>query len=157
MTEPVTETELSNESFFAGLPSTALSFLAASASRRTVRPSEVLFKHSATADRFYLLCTGTISVEVAAIEGPPLQLQQLGPGAILGWSWLIPPYTWHFQARAEADGAVLEFDGSTILAHSEADTGFGYELLKRFSGLMSRRLEYAREQMMAEWQPPGFA
>lgn len=157
MNTHVIENDLTTEDFFTGLSATAISFLAASASRRDVRPGEVLYRYGKRADRFYLLKAGTISVEIAALEGPPLQLQQLGPGKVLGWSWLIPPYTWHFQARAEDQAEVIEFDGESILAHCEADAEFGYQILKRFSALMSRRLEQAREQMMEEWRPPGFA
>ena len=52
---------------------------------------------------------------------------------------------------------MIEFDGSAILARCEKDTEFGYELFKRFTGLMSARLEAARQKMMDQWNPPGFA
>ncbi len=98
-----------------------------------------------------------MSIEIAAIEGPPLELQRLEPGAVLGWSWLIPPYRWSFQARAEEPGKALEFDGEAVLERCESNPAFGYQVLKRFSSLMSQRLEYARRKMMDEWDPPGFA
>ena len=52
---------------------------------------------------------------------------------------------------------LLEFDGRAVLARCEQDSKFGYELLKRFAALMSERLEAARQKMMDEWNPPGFA
>ncbi|AWN17926.1 Crp/Fnr family transcriptional regulator [Salinisphaera sp. LB1] len=157
MTDSSIESDLLTEAFFTGLPPTAITFLAGCASQRQIHKDDILFHHGQRADRFYLLQHGCISIEVVAIEGPSLELQSLGPGKILGWSWLIPPYSWHFQARVEEPGHVIEFDGEAILAHCEADAEFGYALLKRFSALMSRRLEYAREKMMNEWRPPGFA
>lgn len=157
MSDSSIERELSAEPFFDSLPSTAITFLASCAARREVRRDEVLFNHGQRADRFYLVQQGLITTEVAAIEGPSLELQHLGPGSIVGWSWLIPPYTWHFQARAKEPSQVIEFNGEAVLARCEADPEFGYALFKRFSGLMSRRLEYAREKMMEEWRPPGFA
>jgi CRP/FNR family transcriptional regulator, cyclic AMP receptor protein len=48
-------------------------------------------------------------------------------------------------------------DGEGVLAKCEEDPRFGYELLKRFSALMSERLRHARLKMMEEWQPPGMA
>ena len=99
----------------------------------------------------------SVSVEVVAIEGPALELQSLGPGTVVGWSWLIPPYKWSFQARVTAPGEVIEFDGAAVLDHCEDNPRFGYELLKRFSGLMSERLQFARQKMMQEWNPRGFA
>jgi hypothetical protein len=55
------------------------------------------------------------------------------------------------------DTDLLEFDGSTILEHCEQDPKFGYELFKRFTALMSERLDAARQKMMDQWNPPGFA
>ena len=98
-----------------------------------------------------------VSVQVPALVGPVLEIQILGKDQILGWSWLISPYRWHFLARAVEDSTILEFDGSAILAHCDEDPKFGYELLKRFAGLMSERLEAARQKMMDQWNPPGFA
>jgi len=143
--------------FFAGLSREDVEFLAGKAELRHLSRDSVLFRYGDRADRFYVVVSGKVSVEVAALEGPPLELQALDAGAVLGWSWLIPPYKWSFQARADEDTEVLEFDGRAIRARCEADPRFGYELIKRFSGLMSERLHFAREKMMEAWRPSGFA
>lgn len=148
---------LTERNFFAGLDAKDLSFLAGCAEKRQLKRGKVLFRYGAPAEEFYLLLSGVITLEVAAIEGPPLILQNLGQGAVLGWSWLIPPYKWSFQARADEDCDILAFDGKAILARCEAEPAFGYDILKRFSTLMSERLSYARSRMMEEWNPPGFA
>ncbi len=148
---------LDEQKFFSGLDSEYLDFLADHAVSRSVKSDEVLFRHGKKADSFYLVTAGRINLEVAAIEGPPLELQSLGEDAIIGWSWLIPPYEWHFQARAVEDAKIIRFDGDAIFERCEKDPDFGYELLKRFSGLMSERVSSAREKMMQEWNPPGFA
>ena len=96
-------------------------------------------------------------MEIGAISGPPLMLEELTAGSVLGWSWLIPPYRWHFQARAVAPTEVLAFDGAAVRRHCEDDPQFGLALFKRFSGLMSERMEHARRTMMESWNPPGFA
>jgi len=149
--------ELTSQDFFKGLDDADLTFLAENATHRSLKEDAVLFRHGKRADAFYLVTEGRVALEVAAIEGPPLELQNLGPGAIIGWSWLIPPYEWHFQARALEDSQVIEFDGAALSKRCEDDPDFGYDLLKRFSGLMSERLSSARQKMMQEWNPPGFA
>lgn len=148
---------LSRNGFFSALAPEHLDLLAQHARRRTLANDEVLFRNGGAARHFYLLLRGKLSIEVAAIEGPPLELQALEPGAVVGWSWMIPPYRWHFQARAEQAAEALEFDGAEILARCEQDPRLGYELLKRFSALMSERLEFARRRIMDEWKPAGFA
>ena len=142
---------------FRGLDPQIIDVLAEFASEREFGKDEVVFRHGEPARNFYLVRSGEIVVEVAAIEGPPLVLQRLGEGALLGWSWLIPPYRWNFQARAKKAARVLEFDGEAIRGHCEQDPHTGYEILKRFVQLMSERLETARTRMMEEWSPPGFA
>jgi hypothetical protein len=89
--------------------------------------------------------------------GPTLEIQTLDKDQVLGWSWLISPYKWNFQTKAEEDSELLQFDGTAILARCELEPKFGYELLKKFAGLMSVGLNAAREKMMDEWNPEGFA
>lgn len=148
---------LRDNGFFRELPDDVRDFLAAHAQLRRLGEGEVLFHFAERARHFYLLLNGHLSVEVAAIEGPSLQLQDLGPGMVLGWSWLIPPHRWSFQARATTPVEIVEFDGAAVLEQCESNPAFGYALLKRFSGLMSERLQHARERMIEEWRPAGFA
>jgi CRP-like cAMP-binding protein len=149
--------QVTNNSLFAGLAHDVTAFLVAHAHARRLKDNEVVFHYGERANRFYVVTKGHVSVEVAAVEGPALQLQELGPGSVLGWSWLIPPNRWSFQARATTAAEVIEFDGDAVLAQCEANPKFGYALLKRFSTLMSERLQRARERMVEEWRPEGFA
>lgn len=151
------EKRIAASEFFSGLPSDVIRFLAAHANARELEKGEVLFRYGDRADRFYLIERGHVTLEVVAIAGPALELQDLGPGAALGWSWIITPRTWSFHARAKTAAELLEFDGDAVLAHCEDDPRFGYQILKRFAALMSERLHFARRKMMEAWNPPGFA
>jgi CRP-like cAMP-binding protein len=157
MPEASIKSRIAESELFAGLAVGFIEFLAAHATVRQVRKNEALFQYGDRADYFYLVSSGHISVEVAAIAGPELELQDLGPGAIVGWSWLIPPHRWNFNARAKSAAEVIEFDGKAVLARCEENPRFGYELLKRFATLMSERLSFARQKMMETWSPAGFA
>ncbi len=148
---------LTQHDFFRDLDPQATAFLAGNAGERKLDPGTILFEHGQPANRFYLLKSGRITVGVPAIEGPSLEVQTLGAGEILGWSWLIPPYRWNFRAHVIEVTEVVEFDGTVILERCERDPAFGYPLMKRFAALMSERLEAARRKMMDEWNPAGFA
>jgi CRP-like cAMP-binding protein len=139
MTELSIEQRLSETELFSGLAHELIDFLAAHAKARRLASGEVLFRYGERANRFYLVESGHVTVEVAAIAGPALELQDLGPGAVLGWSWLIAPHQWSFQARAKTSVEMLEFDGDAVLAYCEENAKFGYQLLKRFSALMRDR------------------
>lgn len=143
---------LSGLDLFKGLDPEYVEFLAENARERNLAENEVLFRYGERAGHFHVVVSGEVVLEVAAIEGPPLELQHVGPGSVLGWSWLIAPFRWNFQARAEAPCELYEFDGETILQRCEKDAAFGYAILKRFSALASERLAFARQRMMDEWR-----
>ena len=157
MSKQPIEAYLSSLAFFHELDERFLKVLSNSCTVLEINEGDVLFHQGERADKFYLLRNGQVSVQVPALVGPTLEIQALSKDEILGWSWLIPPYRWHFQARAMEDSDLLEFDGNAILVHCEEDPKFGYELLKRFAALMSERLDAARQKMMDQWDPPGFA
>jgi len=152
-----TEDYLSTHTFFSGLDDSYREFLSNSATELQIKKGHVLFKQGDRADKFYLLRKGQVSVQVPALMGPSLEIQTLGEDQVLGWSWLIPPYRWNFLARAVEESDLLEFDGGAILARCAEDPKFGYELFKCFAALMSERLGAARQKMMDQWDPPGFA
>jgi CRP/FNR family transcriptional regulator, cyclic AMP receptor protein len=149
--------ELRGFQFFVGLDSAYVEFLASHATRRHFDAAHVMHRQGDPATGFYVVTSGNISIEVPAIQGPTLHLQALGPGDMLGWSWLIPPYRWSFLVRTEAPVDLIEFDGKAVLDKCEADPKFGYEMLKRVSALMSERLAHARQRMIDEWSAAGFA
>jgi CRP-like cAMP-binding protein len=157
MSTQTLEDSLSTHAFCSGMDNSFVRFLSDSATELQITKGGVLFQYGKPADKFYLVRKGKVSVQVPALMGPTLEIQTLGEDQLLGWSWLIPPYRWNFQARALEDSDLLEFDGSAILARCQEDPKFGYDVFKRFATLMSERLDAARQKMMDEWNPPGFA
>jgi len=148
---------LSAHEFFSGFSDDVLKFLSECSRSRENKKGQILFRQGENADKFYVIRNGRISIQMPAIMGPNLEIQTLGKDQVLGWSWLISPYRWSFQAKAEEDSELLQFDGDAILARCEQDPKLGYALLKKFAGLMSKRLDAARQKMMDEWNPAGFA
>jgi CRP/FNR family transcriptional regulator, cyclic AMP receptor protein len=100
------------------------------------------------ANKFYLIRAGRIAVEIDVPGRGGLRVQTVGPGEILGWSWLISPYRWHFSGIAVAETRALALDGECLRNKCEKDPGFGYEMLKRLSQVMERRLEATRLQLL---------
>ena len=148
---------LAGHVLFSGLDDAYLEFLATHAEETNYEQGQVVARQGDHADCFLVLMKGELAVEIPAITGPKLEVTRLGKGQVFGWSWLIEPYKWHFNARAAKPINALKFDGQAILAHCEEDSGFGYALFRRFSMLMGHRLEAAQRKMMDQWSPPGFA
>lgn len=148
---------LSTHAFFSDLNVEIVNYLCECVIIREIKKGETLFRQGEPADKFYIVRTGQISIQIPAVMGPTLEIQTLGADQVLGWSWLISPYQWSFQAKAEENLELLEFDGIAILNRCEHDPHFGYQLLKKFAELMAERLDAARLKMMDEWNPAGFA
>ena len=66
----------------------------------------------------------------------------------MGWSWLLPPYTWRFCARAVEATRAIALDAKCLRAKCEQNHDLGYELLKRFSQNIYRRLDSTRLQLL---------
>src|SRR5664280_989325 len=157
MSNPSTTEYLSAHEFFSEFSDDVLKLLRECSSTREIKKGQILFRQGENADKFYVVRSGRISIQMPAIMGPTLEIQTLDKDQVLGWSWLISPYKWNFQTKAEEDSELLQFDGAAILARCEQEPKFGYELLKKFAALMSDGLNAARQKMMEEWNPAGFA
>jgi len=85
---------------------------------------------------------------VGSVEHVLPGLERVGPGEVLGWSWLFPPHEWYYNARAVRETKAIALDARRLRERIERDPGLGYELMKRFSAIMLNRLEATRMQLM---------
>jgi CRP-like cAMP-binding protein len=109
----------------------------------------VIFREGELANRFYLIETGKVILESSGGAGDPVVIDTIGAGDLLGWSWMFPPNTWHFTARAMESTTAIFFYGTILREHCEKDHSLGYKLLKRMTVVMNRRMQAARDKMLA--------
>ena len=113
------------------------------------RAGEVIFREGEEANRFYLIVSGKVVLESGAEPGNHVVIETVGAGDVLGWSWMMPPYQWHFTARAIEPTEAVFFAGSILRQYCERDHSLGFELHKRISEVMMKRLQAARRKMIA--------
>jgi hypothetical protein len=68
-------------------------------------------------------------------------------GEVLGWSWLFPPYCWHFDAHAQTLVRAFALDGVCLREKCDRDALLGYQLMRRFAGVVVSRLEATQLQL----------
>lgn len=107
-----------------------------------------IFHEGEEADKFYLIRDGRVALEIHAGKKGIIRVQTIGPGEVLGWSWLISPYRWHYDACVVEDVHALTFDGKCLRTKCETDHNFGYEMLKRFSQVLEQNLKATRMQLL---------
>ena len=134
--------------FFAGLDDEHLALLAGCASNVLFHPGEFLFREGSPADRFYIVRHGRVAVQAFAPGRGAVSIETIDEGEVVGWSWLFPPYTAHFDARALTLVRALSLDGACLRAKCEKDPGLGYQLTKRFAQVVVHRLEATRVQLL---------
>jgi CRP/FNR family transcriptional regulator, cyclic AMP receptor protein len=134
--------------FFKDLDLSYIKMLVGCATVKVFPPGAFLTRAGEEANAFFLIRQGLVSIETSTDGGDPIILQTADNGDIIGWSWLVPPYFWHFDARAEVETRVFVLDGVCIRKQCEANPALGCELLKRFARIMERRLEATRLQLL---------
>lgn len=136
--------------FFQGMKPEHLEVIAGCATEATFKPEETLFREGEPANKFYLIQSGRIALEAHELADGTVFVQNLGAGDALGWSWLFPPFVWHFQARALEPTRAVVLDGAHLLVAAERNPGFGYELMKRVAQVVVQRLQATRKQLLRQ-------
>jgi CRP-like cAMP-binding protein len=134
--------------FLAGLNRTQLTLLTDCVISVRFKPGDIILREGDQADRFFLIETGKVVLESGKDHGQPVVVDTIGAGDLLGWSWMFPPYTWQFTARAVAPTRAIFFAGSVLREYCERDHSLGYALLKRMNAVMTRRMQNARRKML---------
>ena len=133
-----------NHPFFIGMNSVHAATIAKGAEPMTFETGDIVFREGEPANRFYLIESGRVLLESGTNGKKKVPVQQLRGGDVLGWSWLFPPFSWHFQARALEPTRVLACNGGQLLVACEENHEFGYELMRRIAHLVIQRLQATR-------------
>ena len=139
---------LKEHPFLEGLDHEYLKLLTGCAKNVRYGAGEYLWREGQAADNVYLIRAGQVALEIYVPQRGELRVETVGEGEVLGWSWMLKPYKWHFDARAVSDVRAIEIDARCIRRKAQEDKAFGYEVLMRFSGVMQERLEATRLRVL---------
>lgn len=110
--------------------------------------NQPIFQEGQDATHFYLIQSGEIALETFVPGRGMITIQTIGAGGALGWSWMSPPFLWHFSARSIDATELISFGAAHLRENAEANHDFGYELLKRVNRVMYQRLQATRLQLL---------
>jgi CRP/FNR family transcriptional regulator, cyclic AMP receptor protein len=117
-------------------------------------PGATIAREGDAADQFFLLRHGAVALELTVPGRSPLTIETVGSGEIVGWSWLFEPHRWQFDVVALEDVSAIVFDGACLRGKCDADHELGYELMRRFAGLLLTRLQHTRLQLLDVYGRP---
>jgi CRP/FNR family transcriptional regulator, cyclic AMP receptor protein len=144
----VSAADLGSHTFLRGMPAGYVAVLARACRVVPVAGGYRFFSEGAVADRFWLIVSGHVVLDVHTPGRTDLIVETLGRGDLLGLSWLVPPYEWQFGATAVQQTMTFELDAAAVRAACAADPGLGYELTRRAMSAASSRLQAARIRML---------
>ena len=143
----ITTDTLAEQPFLKGMNKRQLELLMENSMMAEFKADERIVYEGGTANRFYLILQGRVDLESPVMGGNGIHIQTLGAGDVLGWSWLYPPYLWHFDARAVTPTTAIFFYGTRLRKLCEENHDLGYELMKRVSEIVIRRLQATRREL----------
>ena len=141
MSSSVLEEAVASHPFVVGMSAAHLGILTRCAMMTRFEAGQIVFHEGDIANRFYLVLEGRVSLETAVSDQGLTTIQVAGPGDAFGWSWLFPPYYWHFTACAMEPTRAIFFYGTRLRECCEDDRQFGYELMRRVTGVLMRRFQ----------------
>ena len=146
------ESLIGHHPLFKGLEAEQIHLMAGCAKNVVYPPQTFLFREGQNADEFYLIREGGLSLEVASPKFGGIVIQTVHAGEILGWSWLFPPYRWHFDARTLEQVRATSLNGKCLREKCEKDPKLGFALMKRFAGVLVDRLQSTRLQLIEAYE-----
>jgi len=133
---------------FGGLGARDLETVAGCGRNVRFEAGEQLFREGDAADTFYVVRHGSVALETFVPARGPMMIETIEAGEVIGWSWLFPPYRWHFDARALTQVRATAFDGACLRGKCDADPALGYALMSRFAQVLIERLQWTRLRLL---------
>lgn len=138
--------------FFVGVDSGLLEPATRCAAVLAVAGGQRLFYQGEPAMNMYLVRTGRFALRAQGASRTAVTVDAVGDGEVVGWSWMVPPYRWMFDAVATQDSTVVALDAACLRQACDDSPELGYEVMKRISMVMHHRLAGARERLL---NPPS--
>ncbi|MEV7391866.1 cyclic nucleotide-binding domain-containing protein [Streptomyces sp. NPDC091215] len=114
-----------------------------------------LFEEGRRADRFWVVRTGTVALDLHVPGRRPAVIETLGQEELVGWSWHFPPYHWQLGAEAMSPVRAWEFDAGVVLGLCAEDAGFGRAIAVWVGRVVAQRLHASRVRLLDLYAPYG--
>jgi CRP-like cAMP-binding protein len=114
-----------------------------------------LFEEGGHADRFWIIRTGTVALDLRVPGRRAAVIEILGHSELVGWSWLFHPHTWHLGARATSPVRAYEFDAETVRGMCRADPELGMAVTQWTGDIVAHRLQSTRTRLLDLYAPYG--
>ena len=128
--------------------------LANLATMKSYGTDSLLLQEGRSATAFFLILDGLVGIEVFVPGRGARRLQTVEAGSVVGWSWMLAPNRWEFDARALEPTLALVLDADRLRALCDEDCSLGQHLTRKLLFVVAERLKAARLQLLDLYGPP---
>ena len=146
--------ELAGFALFDRLTAAQRALVAEAAREVTFTAGTRLFDEGQLASGCWLIRAGQVALETAVPGRGQVVVHTLGPGDVLGWSWLVPPHRWHFSATATGLVRAIQLETTQLLALADGDPALGYPLALGLFEVLLGRLQNTRSRLLDLYGSP---
>ena len=114
-----------------------------------------LFEEGGRADRFWLIRTGTVDLDLHVPGRRAAVIESLGHNELVGWSWLFAPHIWHMGAGTATPVRAYEFDATVVRAMCRNDPALGVTVAEWVGSIVTHRLHATRTRLLDLYGPYG--
>jgi len=140
---------------FSGCTEQDLVHLTGIAQNREFNDGEILFSQGDEARDLMVLVSGKVRLELpVSILGKSrnIAFETTGPGDVVGWSALVPPYRFTLSARVSGEASIVAFPREKLGALCDTHPELGFRITKNLAAIVGRRLHTTQEMWSREVQ-----
>ncbi|WP_371582997.1 Crp/Fnr family transcriptional regulator [Streptomyces sp. NBC_01314] len=139
----------------AALPTEYRERLMRIASEASFETGTRLFEEGRRADRFWIVRTGVVALDLHVPGRRAAVIESLGHGELVGCSWHFAPYAWQLGAEALHPVRAWEYDAVAVRAMCAEDPEFGRAIAVWVGRVIAHRLHAARTRLLDVYAPYG--
>jgi len=130
-----------------GLPEDALGRLVAASEVVEVAPGGRVIHEGEAADALFVVAGGFVQLSLHQRQRD-LPVATVGTGELLGWSWLVPPHRWDFDASSTDGATLVRMPAAELRSVMDDDPATAAVLATTVAAVVSRRLRDTRIQLL---------
>ncbi|MGC5566476.1 Crp/Fnr family transcriptional regulator [Streptomyces sp. FR-108] len=114
-----------------------------------------LFEEGGRADRFWVVRTGIVALDLHVPGRRAPVIESLGHGELVGWSWHFAPHVWQLGAKALHPVQAWEYDAVAVRALCAQDPVLGRAVAVWVGQVLAHRLHATRTRLLDLYGPSG--
>ncbi|GAA1366002.1 Crp/Fnr family transcriptional regulator [Streptomyces beijiangensis] len=142
-------------SILSGLPTEYRARMAELAQEVSFPARTRLFSEGQHADRFWVVRFGSVALDMHVPGRPAAVIETLGPGQLVGWSWLFAPHVWQLGATTLRQVGAAEFDAAGVRDACRRDPEMEAAVGLWVAQVLAHRLHAARIRLLDLYGPAG--